>query len=61
VIVAAKHPETGAIHLFDPGKGWLPWQGQIAIPTLKQSSDWFAGKREPLSPVLLERPLEAAA
>ena len=26
VQLAALDPETGAIHLFDPGTGWVPWQ-----------------------------------
>lgn len=62
VIVAAKDPDSGAIHLFDPQRGWQPWAGnRIEVRTVKQSSDWFAGNREPLPPVLLERPLELAA
>lgn len=59
VVVAAKHPDSGEIHLFDPVAGWLPWQGRTPPATLRQSLDWFAGKREPLAPVLLERPLVA--
>ncbi|MDP2168958.1 MAG: DUF2309 domain-containing protein [Rhodocyclaceae bacterium] len=58
VIVAAKDPESGAIHQFDPVSGWLPWHGELAVKTVRQSVDWFAGNREPLPPVLLERPLE---
>jgi hypothetical protein len=61
VVVAAKHPDTGAIHLFDPALGWQPWHGQAQLPTVRQSVDWFARKREPLAPVLLEKPLECAA
>jgi hypothetical protein len=62
VIVAAKDPDSGAIHMFDPVQGWQPWAGNaIAVKTVKQSADWFAGNREPLPPVLLERPLEVAA
>ena len=61
VIVAAKDPDSGAIHLFDPQAGWQPWSGAAAVPTVKQSVDWFRGQREPLPPVLLERPLQAAA
>ncbi|MDI6746458.1 MAG: DUF2309 domain-containing protein [Rhodocyclaceae bacterium] len=60
VIVAAKDPETGAIHQFDPASGWLPWHGDPGMATVKQSVDWFAGHREPLPPALLERPLECA-
>ncbi len=61
VIVAAKDPETGAIHQFDPASGWVPWSGQVEVKTVRQSVNWFAGEREPLPPVLLERPLEASA
>ena len=59
--VVAKHPDTGAMHLFDPELGWLPWQPSQAIPTVHESGDWFTGQRDPLPPVLLERPLGAAA
>lgn len=61
VIVAAKDPDTGALHLFDPAHGWEPWAGNADVGTVRQSSDWFAGSREPLPPVLLERPLEVTA
>ena len=62
VIVAAKHPHSGAIHVFHPQRGWQPWAGNtFPVQTVRQSSDWFAGDREPLPPVLLERPLELAA
>ncbi len=63
VIVAAKNPDSGAIHLFDPAEGWQAWDDRLAadkVSTVKQSVDWFAGNREPLPPVLLERPLEVA-
>ncbi|MGC1517615.1 MAG: DUF2309 domain-containing protein [Azonexus sp.] len=60
VILSAKDPESGAIHLFDPANGWVPWSGNAALKTVRKSVDWFAGNREPLPPVLLERPLECA-
>ncbi len=61
VIVAAKDPDSGLIHIFDPALGWQPWQGRIDIPSVTQSTDWFRGKREPLPPALLEKPLQVAA
>jgi hypothetical protein len=61
VTVAAKHPDTGALHLFDPELGWLPWQPSQVVPTVRESGDWFTGQRDPLPPVLLERPLGAMA
>ncbi|MDP1524434.1 MAG: DUF2309 domain-containing protein [Rhodocyclaceae bacterium] len=61
VIVAAKDPDTGFIHIFDPALGWQPWEGKIDIPAVTQSTDWFSGKRDPLPPALLEKPLRWAA
>lgn len=58
LIVAAKDPDSPALHLFDPAKGWLPWQGSDAeVPTRNRSAEWFAGVRDPLPPALLNRPL----
>ncbi|MDP2828014.1 MAG: DUF2309 domain-containing protein [Sulfuricellaceae bacterium] len=53
VVVAAKDPDSDDIQLFDPARGWLPWQGEASPPTVGCSHDWFNGKREPLSPALL--------
>lgn len=53
VVVAAKDPDSPAIHLFDPARGWLPWQPRPAPPTVDQSRDWYRGHREPLAPALL--------
>jgi hypothetical protein len=59
LLVAAKDPDSAALHFFDPGRGWIPWQGDgEAVPTVKQSLDWFRGHREPLSPALLKMPVE---
>jgi hypothetical protein len=60
ILVAAKDPGSAAIHFFDPGRGWLRWQGGAELPRVAGSADWYAGKREPLPPALLERAVEAA-
>ncbi|HRH80966.1 MAG TPA: DUF2309 domain-containing protein [Thiobacillaceae bacterium] len=60
VTVAAKDPDSAAIHLFDPARGWVLWEGGAAVPTVDKSEDWFAGHREPLAPVLLEKPVRVA-
>ncbi len=63
IVLAAQHPETGEIDLFDPAEGWQPWQddpvnkGESALPIVECSFDWFAGRREPLPPALLRRPV----
>jgi len=54
VLLAAKHPQTGAIHRFVPGTGWVPWDGgAVATPRVVRSIDWYAGQREPLPPALI--------
>jgi len=60
ILAAAKDPHSAAIHFFDPARGWLRWQGRADLPRVAGSADWYAGKREPLPPALLERPVEAA-
>ncbi|MBE2260011.1 MAG: DUF2309 domain-containing protein [Rhodobacteraceae bacterium] len=65
VVVVAKHPETGVMHLFDPAAGWQPWNDADAdagaaappLPEVERSVDWFAGHRQALPPALLRRPL----
>jgi uncharacterized protein YbcC (UPF0753/DUF2309 family) len=54
ILVAVKEPETGALFLFDPARGWLPWQGETAVPRAASSAAWLGAHREPLPPALLE-------
>ncbi|TCS72368.1 hypothetical protein EDC61_10522 [Sulfuritortus calidifontis] len=60
VQLAAKDPDTGAIHLFTP-QGWQPWQGEARLPRVARSADWFMGRREPLAPALIESVVEGGA
>jgi hypothetical protein len=60
LVVAAKDPDSAAIHLFDPARGWLRWQGGASLSTVANSVDWYSGKQDPLAPVLLTRPLAHA-
>lgn len=53
IVVAAKDPESGAIHRYCPRRGWLPWQGPVVLPQVAGSADWFSGEREALPPALL--------
>jgi uncharacterized protein YbcC (UPF0753/DUF2309 family) len=32
VVLAAKHPQSGAIHLFDPARGWQAWNDSAGQP-----------------------------
>jgi uncharacterized protein len=62
LVVAAKDPETAALHLFDPAQGWIPWSGSTApmnLPTVTRSREWFFGQRDPLPPALIRRAVEA--
>jgi uncharacterized protein YbcC (UPF0753/DUF2309 family) len=64
IVLAAKHPESAEIQLFDPVQGWLVWSensGDVeGIPEVERSLDWFSGQSEPLPPALLRRPLAVA-
>lgn len=58
VVLAAKHPTLAQIQCFDPVCGWQPWsEAHLVVPEVERSSDWFAGRRDALAPVLLKRPL----
>lgn len=62
LLVAAKDPDSPALHFFDPALGWIPWQGSgESVPTVQRSYDWFRGHREPLAPALLTLPLAPQA
>lgn len=56
IVVAAKDPDSADIQLFDPKKGWLLWHGNAeTLPSVARSIDWYAGKRDPLPPALLQQ------
>ncbi len=68
IVLAACHPETGAIDLFTPASGWQAWREEgyggddpqpPSLPEVEHSADWFAGHRDPLPPALLRRPVES--
>ncbi|MBF0369404.1 MAG: DUF2309 domain-containing protein [Magnetococcales bacterium] len=59
LLLSAKDPQTDAIHLFDPKKGWVPWQElPRPLPTVERSKDWYQTSRTFLSPVLIRQPEE---
>lgn len=61
LLLSAIHPETGAISVFEPAKGFVPWQDQQApLPRVARSTDWYAGYSEPRPPALISTPEEAA-
>jgi uncharacterized protein YbcC (UPF0753/DUF2309 family) len=56
LLLSAKDPDSEVIHVFDPESGWTRWSGKRTdLPTVRQSSDWYAGHMEALQPALIER------
>jgi len=56
LLLSAKDPDSEQIHVFSPDKGFVPWDGQRSdIPTVDNSTDWYDGKHQPLSPALLKQ------
>ncbi len=57
LLVSAIHPESGEISVFEPDKGFVPWQGQQAgLPEVEHSAAWYAGHCGPLAPALIRQP-----
>lgn len=60
--LAALDPQTGAIHLFKPGTGWVPWRPTgTPVPRTSRSADWYLGFSGPRPPALIAAPDEIAA
>jgi hypothetical protein len=57
LLLSAKDPDSPHIDVFYPQRGWIPWTGPLgSLPTVARASDWYAGRMEPLAPVLLQQP-----
>jgi uncharacterized protein YbcC (UPF0753/DUF2309 family) len=63
ILLSSVDPDTGKIHYFDPRKGFVPWSNpdMPKLQTVKKSSDWYAGKMNPLPSVLLEQDVAGGA
>jgi uncharacterized protein len=58
VQVATIHPDTGEIQVFNPTVGFEPFTPvTTTLPEVERSQDWYAGRREFLSPALVIPPL----
>lgn len=54
VHVIAKDPDTGEFSIFDPARGFVPWDGPVRpLPLRARSGDWYRGQTEPLPPALI--------
>jgi hypothetical protein len=57
LLLALKDPDSEAIHMFEPGRGWVCWEGPISrLGEVGRSSDYYSGTMEPLDPVLIKQP-----
>ena len=55
ILLSSVDPDTGAIHYFDPRKGFIPWSNDTLpdMQTVSTSAHWYTGKMEPLPPVFV--------
>ncbi len=55
ILLSAIDPRTGAITVFKPEQGFVPWQGSVTtLPSVACSTDWYRGRHDPLPPALIE-------
>ena len=56
ILLSAKDPNSEMIHTFDPVRGWEVWEdSEQPLPTVEQSSHWYAGHYDHLSPALIKQ------
>lgn len=61
VLLAAKPPERNEIHVFQPDKGFVQWQGEIQqLPHVQHSREWYAGQRGYLPPAAVRHAVEVS-
>lgn len=53
ITLAAKHPDSAALELYCPRRGWRRWSGSAVLPQVARSADWFAGESAPLAPAII--------
>jgi hypothetical protein len=54
LLLSAKDPDSPRIDTFHPERGWERWGGPLeTLPSVTRARDWYAGRMEPLRPVLL--------
>ncbi|KFI22979.1 DUF2309 domain-containing protein [Nitrosococcus oceani] len=57
LLLAAIHPKTGKISVFDPKQGFIPWKSYrepSPLPVVERSMDWYDGYSDPRPPALVE-------
>lgn len=54
ILLSVKDPDTHEIHLFNPDKGFLAWQGKVSpLPQVTRSTDWYSGHYDHLPPATI--------
>ena len=54
ILLSAMDPESGKISIFEPDRGFLPWQPNATSPSeMDCSADWYQGYSGPLAPALV--------
>ncbi|MCX7068738.1 MAG: DUF2309 domain-containing protein [Methylococcales bacterium] len=54
--LSTKDPDTGDIHVFERGTGFVLWQGDTEeLPTYQKSPACYKDKSEPVSPALIKQ------
>ncbi|WP_045225906.1 DUF2309 domain-containing protein [Methyloterricola oryzae] len=55
ILLSAVHPDTGAISVFDPERGFVPWSDDTQpLPVVDRSGSWYQGHTEPRPPCLID-------
>jgi uncharacterized protein YbcC (UPF0753/DUF2309 family) len=63
VQLVALDPESGALHIFNPQQGWLPWHSpdERPLPKVASSDAWYLGSSTALQPALITTQTEGPA
>jgi uncharacterized protein YbcC (UPF0753/DUF2309 family) len=58
ILLSAIDPDSGALSVFEPDRGFVPWRPGPPPPKAAASVDWYDGHSGPLTPALIEIPGE---
>lgn len=62
ILLSSVDPDTGDIFQFEPGRGFVRWQGDdVPLTTVKNSQTAYRGQTGPVAPVLIEQAPPAGA
>ncbi|QSA99036.1 DUF2309 domain-containing protein [Methylococcus sp. EFPC2] len=61
LLLSAIAPDTGTLSVFEPERGFVPWQApHQPLPRVARSTDWYAGHSAPRPPALIATPEDTA-